>query len=125
MYKKGDLQVGGIMAELDAGVWRATREMALFIHGRVSERTPVDTGTARANWNLFVGEPDDTVRTRPAGAPPARAVRMTSALPADGPRKVYITNNIPYIVKLERGGSRQAPAGMVDVTLAEIEAGIL
>ena len=36
---------------------------------------------------------------------------------------VFITNNVPYIIELEDGHSkRQAPAGMVAVTFANLNA---
>src|SRR5688572_24832833 len=34
---------------------------------------------------------------------------------------IIISNNLPYIVKLEHGHSQQAPAGVVAVSIAEVE----
>ena len=31
----------------------------------------------------------------------------------------YITNNVPYIMRLEYGSSKQAPAGMARITVAK------
>ena len=35
---------------------------------------------------------------------------------------IYIQNNLPYANRLENGWSNQAPAGMVALTIAEVEA---
>jgi hypothetical protein len=46
-------------------------------------------------------------------------------LPKDAAGKVhYITNNLPYAWRLEHGHSKQAPAGMVGLTVVEF-AGIV
>jgi len=35
---------------------------------------------------------------------------------------VFLTNNVPYIVELEQGSSRQAPYGFVAVAVAAVRA---
>jgi hypothetical protein len=67
------------------------RKTALEVEKRVVIRTPVDTGRARAGWGLAM----------------------------QGKFTAVLANNVPYIVKLEYGHSKQAPAGMVRPTLAE------
>lgn len=88
------------------------------IHNRVTERTPVDTGRARAAWQITVGEPSTFIMPEgvygPPPPPPMPAMSIKDV--------VYITNNVPYIEYLEDGSSKQAPAGMVALSLAEIEA---
>jgi len=39
---------------------------------------------------------------------------------AKGDETIYITNNLPYICKLEYGSSKQAPNGMVGLTMNNI-----
>ena len=77
--------------------------------------TPVDTGRARGNWHCTVGTPF-------AGQD---ATGIDGSIQAAIPRRagsvVYLTNNVPYIQKLEYGGSQQAPAGMVRVSVALFE----
>lgn len=77
-------------------------------------RTPVDTGKASSNWNVADGEPDTTV-TDATSPPPFQPPSVTI-----GP-VYYTTNSVPYIVFLEHGSSKQAPAGMVTLTAAELE----
>ena len=88
--------------------------------------TPVDTGWARANWVPQIGSPaEGTAGSREqaeAGILPsdAEAGQLSVALGyklKKGP--VFITNNVPYIVKLNEGSSQQAPAGFVQGAIAK------
>jgi hypothetical protein len=104
--------------------------------------TPVDTGRARSNWSISRGESPSAV-IRPAGGTPLDATRAASELTSLGVyQTVWITNSLPYIRVLEYGGypqepvrgswdrqakrwivksvggySRQAPRGMVRITV--------
>lgn len=84
--------------------------------------TPVDTGWARANWVPQVGTPrESVVGSRPTDKDAeefSTAVQDTEvAKIAIGYRAemgpIYISNNVPYIVALNDGHSKQAPAGFV------------
>lgn len=61
----------------------------------VRTRTPILKGVARAGWERF---------------PPGLS---------DFGTEQVISNDVPYIVKLEFGYSRQAPEGMARITAAE------
>lgn len=84
-------------------------------------RTPVDTGRARSNWHVSIGapdigesEPDSVEATISAG---------TGVISGANPFGViYISNGLPYIQALEFGHSKQAPAGMVRLTLDQVAA---
>jgi hypothetical protein len=80
--------------------------------------TPVDTGLARSNW-FFGTNRVSSVGTEPvkSGAPSInRALEFASTLQAGG--VFYIVNNLPYIMVLEYGSSKQAPLGMARETVA-------
>tara|TARA_R110000744_G_scaffold314564_1_gene421585 strand:+ start:667 stop:1104 length:438 start_codon:yes stop_codon:yes gene_type:complete len=107
------------------------RKVALELFKRVIYKTPVDTGRARANWQVTIGAQasgtiaiDDTN----GGATMSKATAASAGFRAGD--TIYLTNNLPYIRKLEEGGypdgpktvggfSRQAPAGMVALTVQE------
>ena len=89
----------------------ASVTLALTLDRKIVERTPVDTGRARANW--FVAEGAPRIETTTATTPVARP-------PLTGDSVIYITNSLPYIVPLEYGHSGQAPNGMVRIALAEV-----
>lgn len=90
---------------------------------RVILRTPVDTGRARANWQATIGAPASG-EVNAVGAQAAIAQAESAAAQAPG-QVFWLVNNLPYINRLEfEGWSRQAPAGMLRVSVAEFQAQI-
>ena len=86
----------------------------------IMSRTPVDTGRARANWNVSAGQPDLKVsENTDAGEATNRGLAEAKQVSLRD-RNVYISNNLPYSMRLEYGWSGQAPQGMVRVTAAEV-----
>ena len=88
---------------------------------RLILKTPVDTGRARANWQvtLNVDSNMSLERTDKSGGPTLVAGEATlSNVKAHD--VIYITNNVAYIEVLENGHSKQAPAGMLAVTVEEL-----
>jgi hypothetical protein len=107
------------------------RKVALELFKRVIYKTPVDSGRARANWQVTIGaQASGTVEIddKSGGATMSKATAASAGFKAGD--TIYLTNNLPYIRKLEEGGypdgpktvggfSRQAPAGMVALTVQE------
>lgn len=82
---------------------------------QVVPATPVDTGKARSNWVVGLGGRVGTVRTTisPSGDISLReGVRTINRAKAG--QGIHITNNLPYIVRLNQGWSQQAPAGFIE-----------
>lgn len=105
--------------DLLIGTRRVIREVALETTAKLIRRTPVDTGRARSNWFIGINAPSRQSRKRPVspGAAIGRAAaRLTSSRLQD---TVYITNNLPYIQRLNRGWSAQAPPGYVQQAVRE------
>ena len=75
-------------------------------------------GRFRANWNVSYGTPNlSTTESVDKQRGLSEAERALS-LPVGG--VVYLSNGLPYAERLEFGHSkRQAPAGMVRITVAE------
>ncbi|MBT2333622.1 HK97 gp10 family phage protein [Variovorax paradoxus] len=99
------------------------KKVAIDILARVVMRSPVDTGRFRGNWQLTVGAPaSGNLATEDKGG--ASTVNAGTAALASfqvGPT-IFITNNLPYGPRLEyEGYSKQAPSGMVRVTVSEFE----
>ena len=86
--------------------------------------TPVDTGQARGNWRFTTSKVSaayDPRKLDPRGtAAIGRLEAVIARLRLSDP--VYITNNVPYIEKLETGWSQQAPAGMLGRNIARVSA---
>ena len=106
---------------------------AFALYSSIVKKTPVDTGRARGNWNITVGVDDYTQTENKT----PRFQGVDQVPEPRGDETIYISNNLPYITKLEYGGypnppkkgsgktvngySKQAPEGMVGVTLANNE----
>jgi hypothetical protein len=110
------------------------KKVAFQVLTGVVEKTPVDTGRARGNWqvsitagagNATITRLDDSGEAE-AHLPPGTSSAIDAGLAVLAGVKPFSTiviyNNVEYIVALEHGHSkRQAPQGMVAVTIAEVE----
>lgn len=120
-------QIRVVIDTLDEFIERIVKKITLDIVANLVAApgeggTPVDTGWARANWVPKIGSP----ATTPVGSPesvtdaPQQAGILT--IVADykldkGP--VFISNNVPYILKLNGGSSKQAAAGFIQAAIAK------
>jgi len=112
-----DLKKFSTTMDLSLGV--VVKKVSLDMFAGVIRKTPVDTGRARSSWNIAVGKPDLSVA--PVGGASQKSSNSKAAA-FDNPdpySKVFITNNLDYIEFLEQGSSKQAPLGMVKVTVLE------
>lgn len=105
-----------IVPEVEGQIGKMRRWIAVEIWSQVTRMSPVDTGRFRASWNISEGSPD--MSTQPEGnhGPPSRS--HVSDRPFE---KTFVSNGLPYGERLEFGWSRQAPQGMVRITIAEME----
>lgn len=102
------------------------RTVTLQAHSRITVRTPVDKGRAKANWFVRIGGAGNKVTentdktgtsTIADGAAEIAKYRSLKTFPV-----ISLYNNLPYINRLETGYSNQAPIGMVAVTVTELQA---
>lgn len=93
------------------------RKIALDLYAEIIRRTPVDTGRARANWNLSINHPDITT-TASTGIP--SSVNISPSLLKNLP-DIYISNGLPYVRELEFGRSDQAPNGFIRLSIQKIK----
>lgn len=111
---------------------RVKRETALAVDQTVVMSTPVDTGTARSNWRVALGEPiggiiEAYAPTSHGGAGETENARGALAqgkgeIEKSSPgESIHITNNVEYIVPLNQGHSAQAPAMFVE---SAVDAGV-
>lgn len=99
------------------------RKVALQVLNGVVLRTPVDTGRAKGNWQATLEAPATVVLDRLDKTGQATIAEGQTVIGQAQPgQDIWITNNLPYIGRLERGHSKQAPAGMVAQTLATVKA---
>lgn len=137
---KWSINLGEYATQKKKDITEVRRVFAFMLYSHIVMRTPVDTGRARGNWNVSASEIDARV-TELKGAQ-YHSVNDMPNISGDEP--IFIANNLYYIRKLEYGGyglykngkliqvangpktvngySKQAPAGMVGVTMAGVDA---
>lgn len=109
---------------IDAAASQLAVETAQTIVGDLAFKTPVDTSQALSNWIVTLDAPSDN-KIKPHFPGEGGSTQKASAaetinqarkvLSAKRPgQKIYITNNLPYIRRLNEGYSKQAPAGFVE-----------
>lgn len=113
-----------LIAKAQGNLELVARKTILTCYRRVIMRTPVKTGRARGNWFCAIGAaPSQTTdQVDPSGRSSAGDMQQTVAgqwKPLTG-ETCIMSNNLPYIGRLEEGSSKQAPGGMVKLTVAEM-----
>ena len=110
-----------IGAELVEEINRQIRILAVDLDQRIVLKTPVKTGRARANWLVGLGAPRRGTVSSADEKGGATIVKNTQEIQKTKPgQDIWLSNNLPYIQNLERGTSKQAPAGMVSESLREL-----
>lgn len=99
------------------------RLFALEVLKNVIIATPVDTGRARSNWFVNVDTPityttDETEYNQHLMTESAKLLSPTSS------NVIWLTNNLPYIVRLNNGWSRQQPQPFVESAIKAAERSI-
>lgn len=120
----GRIRVMGKRLEENADA--LTRKTALAVDGAVVIATPVDEGRARSNWQVNLDGPaQGTIPAYEPGQEGSTGGANSRAAVEQGKSvigqykggtgsAIHITNNLPYIKRLNDGWSGQAPAGFVE-----------
>lgn len=88
---------------------------------RLVFRTPVKYGRARGNWQVTIAEPSEgqvEIMDSEGSATISKGLSALTGLPDF--QVVWISNNVDYIEFLEHGSSKQAPEGMLAITVEEL-----
>lgn len=99
---------------------QVTNKAVLELFTKIVMDTPVDTGRARGNWQVSIGQgisEPTTAEDKDGGSTISKA---TGTMTGDkSTAAIFIQNNLPYIKKLEYGHwSRKAPNGMLRKNIA-------
>jgi len=97
-----------LIKTMDKDVAKNMNTLSFKLLAGFVKKTPVDTGDARSSWNITEDKIDTSIKDKIRGN-------------ISGKKDVYITNSINYILKLENGSSKQAPKGMVGLTINEFK----
>lgn len=131
------LQLQKFAEKAKANADLVVQKVTLDVARSVIERSPVgnpDTwkspapagyvgGRFRANWMFGVGAVDTTTTEGVDKSGGATLSRLAAAIQATGAGGVtFVSNSLPYGPRLEyEGWSKQAPAGVVRITVAEFQ----
>lgn len=86
------------------------RAIITELFGSVIKDTPVDTGRARANWQTEINSPKtNELNTNDKTGAGAKAEVLAKANASRWGDALHLTNNLPYIFKLEYGGYPNPP----------------
>jgi hypothetical protein len=110
--------------EIDKRVNIIAIKVAMNLLENLVWRTPVDTSRALSNWQVSFDTPNLASiepyvpgylgYTQQASASEAINVGNMILKQKKPGQVIYISNAVPYIGDLNRGSSKQAPAGIVD-----------
>ena len=108
----------------------AVKKVMLELFTNVVSKSPVLSGRFRANWEVGYGSPNVTVSDDldkrqvgdKTGPTIGRMDKEIKTAKLTG-QSIFLTNSLPYSIRLENGHSqKQAPSGMVRISLIEITA---
>lgn len=105
-----------------AKIQKIMKTAAMELFKSVIMMTPVDTGRAKGNWQCTMTRPADGIIEEIRNESETIKAMMDVVIKSSIQKGIFLTNNLDYIQKLEYGGSRrQAPQGMVRVSLKRIQ----
>lgn len=113
-------QIAAFVEKAQGNIDLVVRKIALDMFKSVIVKSPVDTGRFKGNWQVNIGSvPAGTVAIddKAGTATIAKVTAATMNLKAG--QVIYLVNNLAYARKLEYGHSKQAPNGMVRLTIAQ------
>lgn len=100
----------------------ATRQATVLLAQGVILKSPVDTGRFRANWQFSGAGIQRATSLAVDRGGQVTVNRLVAEIQRTGSGGVtYLSNSLPYAVRLENGWSKQAPQGMVRLTVQEFQ----
>jgi len=121
--KDFELRLNTAVLETQEKIEDAVQVIAMDTLRGVVLKSPVDTGRFRGNWIVSINSPsmEQTPATDASGSGAInKGMAAIEGYDVKTTSRIYIQNNLPYGNRLENGWSKQAPEGMVSVTLNEI-----
>lgn len=96
------------------------RKVAFDLFAQIVIMSPVDTGRFKGNWLVSINAIPSGVdqnKVDKSGSGTLSTIQSTVGQMKAGD-VISLVNNLPYATRLEYGWSKQAPAGMVRLTIA-------
>lgn len=118
------LNMSKVSDRIDHVVILVQQKVAMQLLRGIVNMNPVLSGRSRGNWYVTIGASTAAYQEEGYATSPEQVIQrgqdVVNQVTTLG--AIYITNNTPYILELEKGTSTQAPQGMVQVTLDRIGA---
>jgi len=119
------LALQDVAQAINADLSQAIRKGVMDLFRAIVKRSPVDTGAYRASHGIANMDPagtEDIVQGKKGREIPADVAlaKLGSWTWKVGDGDIFIYNNLPYAERIENGWSKQAPAGVYRVSLAEM-----
>lgn len=116
------LDIEAFCKKVGANADIVVRKIGVDVLTSVVKKSPVKSGRFRANWTVSIGAVlNRTVETLDPNGDATIAEQGAKVANFSVGPSIYLTNSLPYAQRLENGYSRQAPAGMVRLTVAEFQ----
>ena len=106
-----------VVTSLEKFTARLLQKVTLNITANLQETTPVDTGWARANWVPSISNPYRGLDTKVTDVPSEKGKAEVATKYTLDKGAIFISNNVPYIKKLNEGSSKQAPAAFIQAAI--------
>lgn len=115
------LEMAAALGQMKTTLTDVQQQVLVEVAARLLDRSPVDTGHFKANWQHGFGSliPTEELAEQDKDGQ-ATLDRLTADIAASGPGLHTFVNNTPYAEQLEFGSSQQAPSGIVGITAAEV-----
>lgn len=112
-----------IAKKLNQSIESTVRATVLELFGSIILDTPVLKGRAQGNWQTSINEPITSIVDRTGEAEAIAELKNVAGGSIAG-KILWLSNNLPYIRRIEFDGhsSIKAPAGMVRINVARIQA---
>lgn len=115
-----ELDIARFVAKAKGNMDLVVRKVALDLFSRVIQKSPVDTGRFKGNWQVAIGSiPAGTLKLDDKSGTAAMSAVDAAVLRLKAGDTIYLVNNLAYARALEYGHSKQAPAGMVRLSVME------
>ena len=121
--KDFELRLNTAVLETQEKIEDAVQVIAMDTLRGVVLKSPVDTGRFRNNWIVSINSPsmEQTPATDASGSGAInKGMAAIEGYDVETTSRIYIQNNLPYGNRLENGWLKQAPKGMVSLTLNEM-----
>ena len=120
--KQFALELDKAKVDTDEKVSDAIALIAMYCLRGIVQKSPVKTGRFRGNW-IVSKNVDNTnkldITDKNGGGAINRGSTTIQSFDLKNDTRIVIQNNLPYANRLENGWSKQAPNGMVSLTVNE------